>query len=106
MRGRIGVTFAVVVFRGAATPGRTGQTVFAPHGRTRRAAALPFVYDKVYGHLALQAADVAVTKVIAEFMNLKENKYFNYIGHIAFDMNHIYINLLNVSTYTNFFGKN
>lgn len=55
---------------------RSGGAVVAAVGggalaiRIRRPGRLPLVDDQVYRHLALQAADVAVTEVIAEFVDL------------------------------------
>ena len=36
--------------------------------------AFPLVYDEVDGHLALQAAYISMTKIIAEFVDLKKSK--------------------------------
>lgn len=36
-----------------------------------RLADVPLLYDQVYGHLAFEAADVAVAEVITELMDLR-----------------------------------
>ena len=54
----------------AVAPGQTGLLA-AGRGPWRAGAALPLVDYQVDGHLALQAGDVTVAEVIAEFVNLK-----------------------------------
>ena len=40
--------------------------------RLRDRAPFPFVDDEVDGHLALEAADVTVAEVVAQFVNLEQ----------------------------------
>lgn len=59
VRGGVRVAAGAALAVGGAVPG---------------AAAVPLVYHQVDGHLALQAADVPVTEVVAQLVHLPGNK--------------------------------
>ena len=78
--GRVGVSVGVVVAV-AGEPRRHSTAALelpaaaaARRAAGRRARAVPLVYHEVDRHFALQTADVAVAKVIAEFVYLKKTK--------------------------------
>ena len=67
---------------GTGAAGRAAAAAALAHGGAGRAAAFPLVDHQVDGHLALQAADVPVAEVIAEFVYLKEDRGLNFDAYI------------------------